>query len=287
VLQHDKHAYLFRFFIHLSIKRLSNEIIRKYATSKEGAVLFPSPRSAQYCVSFILEYGRNIHPESVYVIELSATTSPSESSALSNIVSPSIWACIFPKELFSVAKKFWQHTGEGISSRRAEYCLSLLESGLLSSKSKGGLVKGPRRYQNRLSTETASSPTYTEKSVRSLESVDFNSYVEERFGRNLDISLSSNAKTAIRKRIAGSLTTDLDIKNSFEGNMDGIATEPSRGFTEDDVYLYPAGMNAIFNTHQTLLSAVGPRQSICFGYASFVFVKSQRLTSLAFHILIH
>jgi cystathionine gamma-synthase len=59
--------------------------------------------------------------ESVYVLELSTRALPAENSPNLNIVSPNIWACIFPEEQFPVAKQFWQHSGEGISSRRAEY----------------------------------------------------------------------------------------------------------------------------------------------------------------------
>jgi cystathionine gamma-synthase len=208
--------------------------------------------------------------ESVYVLELSTRALPAENSPNLNIVSPNIWACIFPEEQFPVAKQFWQHSGEGISSRRAEYCQSLFTAGLLLCKkndydANDGVCKGPRRYQKRRSTETAYSPIPSEKGMPFPESADFNSYVEERFGRNLNISLSFNAKVAIRRRIAGSMTTDVDIKQPLQVNTNGNITESNRGFSEDDVYLYPAGMNAIFNTHRTLLSVIGPHQSICYG----------------------
>ena len=46
-------------------------------------------------------------------------------------------------------------------------------------------------------------------------------------------------------------------------------TSNSRGVTglsDDDVYLYPCGMNSIFNTHQMMLESRGQLKSISFGF---------------------
>ena len=40
------------------------------------------------------------------------------------------------------------------------------------------------------------------------------------------------------------------------------------GFSVEDVYLYPCGMNSIYKTHQTMLQARGAMKSICFGFVS-------------------
>lgn len=83
-------------------------------------------------------------------------------------------------------------------------------------------------------------------------------FVEERYGRNLDIELAEQAKTALRRRIASALSPDEDETN------EATAHDP---VSPDDVFLYPGGMNAIFTTHRVLMSALhSDRRSICFGF---------------------
>lgn len=99
-------------------------------------------------------------------------------------------------------------------------------------------------------------------------------YVEERYGRNLDLSLAPLAKLAMRRRIAGVLAEQPgqaiaveDIQNAPQG---GESTRGVQGLTEDDVWLYSCGMNAIFHAHQLVMGTreaegkpVG--KSVCFG----------------------
>lgn len=101
-------------------------------------------------------------------------------------------------------------------------------------------------------------------------------YVEERYGRNLDLSLAPLAKIAMRRRIAGVLReapgqavpVERIEKSRNEDSDRGV-----KGLTEGDVYLYPTGMSAIWHAHQL---AMGTRvkeggvvgETICFGYVS-------------------
>lgn len=98
-------------------------------------------------------------------------------------------------------------------------------------------------------------------------------YVEERYGRNLDLSLAPLAKLAMRRRIAGVLREGPGEAIPVQ-DMTGAKREESTrgvtGLTEDDVWLYPCGMNAIFHAHQVAMEAwkregkeVG--KSVCFG----------------------
>lgn len=41
---------------------------------------------------------------------------------------PCVYSITFPEEAFPVAKQYWQHTGQGLSSRQAEYYLAKLRS---------------------------------------------------------------------------------------------------------------------------------------------------------------
>ena len=170
-----------------------------------------------------------------------------------------------------IAKTFWQHTGDGVSSRRAEVCHKIFEGGqlVISPPPLGGSVnglsqicKGPQRYRKQSTGKTNG----TGLEIKSQDSRDYVQFIEERFGRNLDTKLAANAKLAIRRRIAGALTADVDLSEALETKE---ATEQGRGvqgLSVDDVYLYPSGMSSIFNTHRTIMKCNGPMKSICFGF---------------------
>jgi cystathionine gamma-synthase len=246
-----------RFFIHLSIQNLATDISKKFGHSGDGAILFPSCGAAQQCVSFLMKAVPDLPDSAVYVIEVSANDDLTTSLKQPDLLTPTIWACIYPSEQASVAKLFWQHTGAGVSSRRAEYAQSFLDAGLLECKTKTkgaseSACKGPKRYRSRSSAEGAPQLASNAELPEGLDT-----YVEERFGRNLNLSMASKAKSAIKKRIAGSLAGETK-------NQNNVDTE--RGFSEDDVYLYPAGMNAIYNTHRQLLLGFGQYRSICYGF---------------------
>ncbi|KAL6852839.1 Cystathionine gamma-synthase [Amphichorda felina] len=134
-------------------------------------------------------------------------------------------------------------------------------------------LKGPKRYQRPGSIDgiTAApksnhsqfSPSTTTTTAN--ESQESNRFLEERFGRNLDLSLVGRAKSAIRRRIAGAVAGEVDVAEDHLPAM----TPNSRGLhnlREDDVYLFPAGMNAIFNAHRALLAARPNLKSINFGF---------------------
>ncbi|KAJ5726472.1 uncharacterized protein N7483_007829 [Penicillium malachiteum] len=236
-----------RFFVHPSIQKLVAELVQRVGDpEKETATLFASIKTARICQSSITS---------------------------------SVAAVIYPKEFASIAKQVWQHSGNGISSRRGEFCLRALQDGFLvedkSSSAADAVLqrpcKGPRRYQGRgslsgpswgSSTPSTSSPT-PPSSNGLEEGPDYGQFIEERFGRNLSALHAKQAKVAVRKRIAGVLTADVELPEALEtastnGRVDDIS--------ENDVYLYPSGMSSIFNAHQILMTAREPRKSICFGF---------------------
>jgi cystathionine gamma-synthase len=90
-------------------------------------------------------------------------------------------------------------------------------------------------------------------------------FVEERFGRNLNLTMTKNAKLAIRRRIAGSLTADVGLTEALALDVETATTRNVPGFSEDDVYLYPTGMSSIFNSHRNIMQAKGPLKSVVFG----------------------
>lgn len=183
-----------------------------------------------------------------------------------------LYIALFPSNLFSLAKQFWQHTGLGISSRMAERCLMLIEHTNTDSPDTGSVtlprMSSPRnkRYAaNRLSRSRNPSTEETATIGLSQDSEDQSAYVEERYGRNMPISAADDAKRALRRRIAGVLAQDDDASLPDEEQ----ASHPSlRGenVTENDVYLFPSGMSSIWTAHQLCLAALQPGKSVCFGW---------------------
>lgn len=244
-------------------------------------MLFPSSGTARSCVKFMRS--RIPASASVDVVDLVLDHSKIDSELLRK-VSPTISAVVFSQEHFSIAKQYWQHSGDGVSSRRAEFCHSLYQDGILverktpQSPTTNGhqkTTKGPRRYQRQSVDISPTKPMKpdtvctdadhvlpTNGAAETQESTQF---LEERFGRNLNVSFVHNAKTAIRRRISGSLVGDIDLAATptpvANSNMRGVSE-----LSEDDVYLYPCGMNSIFNAHKLMLEARGPMKSISYGF---------------------
>lgn len=274
-----------RFFIHKLIRAFAEDIVKRYGNEGQNAMLFPSPNPARRCLEFMRSLDSSISPDQIKIIDLALDTGREEAKKLVNL-SPSISAVIFSVELFPLAKQFWQHSGEGISSRRAEFCHELFEENLLVDKTtlqgeNSGYqrpFKGPKRYRwgstdkflgssSKVSQSNANgSEAHKELSSSIIpEAKESSMFLEERFGRNLDISFLNNARSAIRRRIAGCLMGEIDLSTPQSSNP----TPNNRGvvgLSEADVYLYPCGMNAIFHTHRMLMKARGSFKSISFGF---------------------
>ena len=285
-----------RFYIHQSIASFAEAIVVKYGHPGERAMCFPSTSVATRCIDFLIRQSSK-HNTQVSTGAQEQTSDLKRGkdvrlvdfefqgeeliSIKDRIAVSTITAVLFPGNHFNIAKTFWQHSGDGVSSRRAEFYHKAFEEGHLISRSdpeqQASVVarasKGPRRYQ----TDSSIDKYHTSKSAfkdptrpdsRTPEKNDYVQFVEERFGRNLDASLAANAKLAIRRRIAGSLTADVDLREALDISGDPVAIRDVTGFSEKDVYLYPAGMSSIFNIHRLMLATRGPLRSISYGYAS-------------------
>jgi cystathionine gamma-synthase len=244
----------------LQIQAFAEAIVDKHGRSGEAAMLFPTHAIASRCRDF---FGRVVPKVEVQIVDLVPSAEKERSEDLA-VISPKVSAVLFPQEHFSIAKQFWQHSGDGVSSRRAEYCHHLFQKGLLvestSVNQPSRVCKGPRRYQTKTSIDLSN-----QENTMNGEVQDPTQFVEERFGRNLNLSKTKNAKLAIRRRIAGSLTADVGLVEAISLEKDDAKTRPVAGFSEDDVYLYPTGMSSIFNTHRNLLRAKGQLKAIVYG----------------------
>ena len=273
-----------RFFIHLTIQELEREVLSRYGRPGEAVMLFPSPATAKRCQHFFHAKLEALKSDDIRISVLHPSLHSGTDARENRTAVSSLYGVFFPKQHFRVAKQVWQHCGDGISSRRGEFCLKALRDGLLipegeatsPKQHQGQFCKGPRRYQRGGSQNGINDMSHAAKSsIDSAASVEINGvrdgnefslFVEERFGRNLNAKLASKAKVAVRRRIAGCLTDDSDLDQALEAPTDG-QSQRVKGLTEDDVYLYPTGMSSIFNTHRILMASRDePRKSICFGF---------------------
>ncbi|GAA5916585.1 hypothetical protein JCM6882_002551 [Rhodosporidiobolus microsporus] len=391
-----------RFYIHHRIQRLADLACSKFGQPDELCILLPTATTASGCSSFLSTLSPPVPSRNVpWAISSSAPSSPNpnpnaDGETLARTRTVTVHACFFPAADFGAAKQYWQHTGEGVSSRVAERCLILLgeieadggdsprpaspspspssspalpttdasapaaaprvngtASGRYGSKSRYQVSK-PSAPSSALDSSSSSSvspaasssssatasrppPVPTSKlrystsrpkgngspshngatnggegsssggseppslansiadlsaSITSLSTAANGAsqipveqdedvlarYVEERYGRNLDLSLAPLAKLAMRRRIAGVLRETpgaaIRVEDQRAPGAEGAREESTRGvdgLTEDDVWLYPCGMNAIFHAHQVAMEArrrgggeVG--KSVCFGF---------------------
>jgi cystathionine gamma-synthase len=247
-------------------------------------MLFPGSGAAKRCVDFISRHAPEPVMADLELVNLELDLSKDASSSL-KALRPIISAVLFSPEIFSTAKQYWQHTGDGVSSRRAEFCHDLFKEGLLipttvsrpdsPSDSPRKACRGPKRYQRGSSgdfggtfqqgKEDAPKNGHSNNHANGHETQESSRFLEERFGRNLDLSHVKRAKSAISRRIAGAVAVDTDLADSIheglESNLRGIAN-----LQESDIRLYPCGMNAIYNAHRYLLRARGQLKSINFGF---------------------
>lgn len=264
-----------RFFIHRSIQAFAKDILEKTGRKGLVAFLFPTRQVAARCVSFVKLRAPPAIVSSLEVLHLVLDPANPQSKALRGL-SPSISAVICSPEGFSFLKQYWQHTGDGVSSRRAEFCHSLFKDGLLrvdeppkntAAPMSPKPCRGPKRYQRGGSLDAGKPSTTSQTSTTVPDREETSRFLEERFGRNLDVSFVEPAKSAIKRRIAGALRSDRELTASpvpekeMESNTRGVVN-----LREDDIYLFPAGMNAIFNAHRALLGARGGLKSVNFGF---------------------
>ena len=295
-----------RFFIDPLITDFARDIVTKFGLPTEQALLLPSHATAARCISFfksqlpIVEEGSDLT-----TVVLAPRTDDRQTESSAERRGPLVVAVLFPRAYFSTAKAFWQHTGEGISSRRAElfhkafrrgHLLVETESRVSGSPQTASLFnpqptpssklhktasttsskfgKGPQRYRKKSMNDGSQAVPVAEpdsslpRETNGTDVKDHVIFLEERFGRNLNLKLADSAKFAVRRRIAGALIVDSDLHEALEKSEVTGHERAVSGFSVDDVYLYPSGMSSIFNTHQTLMKCRGALKSICFGYVS-------------------
>jgi cystathionine gamma-synthase len=229
---------------HLYPTQLSSILEQKFGTQSERSLLFPSRKTAEACRTFLA--ARDV---SARVVQHCISESLS------------VFLVLFPEGKFSIAKQFWQHTGFGVSSRLATHILATLASSAASPLPSPTRTKpmAHRHYSAKMprlpSSSNGAEPLEADQAV----------YLEQRYGRNLDVAAVTLAKRALRRRIAGVLVRD---ENAVNGEVEVAQSVRGVAVTEDDVFLFPTGMSAIWTAHQLALDVRGARKSVCFGLRS-------------------
>ncbi|KAK4517384.1 uncharacterized protein ATC70_000719 [Mucor velutinosus] len=265
-----------RFFIHPFIQKLCTRLVAKFGKENDSSMLFPSHKVAEQCRSFMKRY----YKEPTGTVRI-AEFEIAPLHASNELQPVPIHIVLFPQDAFPIAKQFWQHSGDIISSRMAEYCLRIMDDNQQKSAEETASKKDDM-YRPKITMGSRSRSHYS--SSRSIpkvgqdkeeEHVEQSTYLEERYGRNLPVKFANNAKVALRRRIAGVLKgesefsdkesktscADLEEQRQLKGDR-GI-----RGLSEEDVYLYPCGMSAIYHAHQAaMLIGDSTAKSVCFGF---------------------
>jgi len=248
-------------------------------------MLFPSKRIAEKARTFILD---NSSPGGATTPHIAQLSFPPVTPIKAGVHTPSsavhLFVLLYSLDHKDLAKAFWQHTGFGISSRMAEYCLLQLESVARLDDSfesspahtNGNRWTKPMRrspYKNRHYAKDIhfgkSTPPTTPTRDTIVDSEELTQdqmlYLEERYGRNLNISFAGRAKIALRRRIAGTLKKNVDVNEALLSEGEGKGRS-FKGVDESDVYLFPTGMSAIWTAHQLVLNSLPAKKSVCFGY---------------------
>lgn len=227
--------------------QLMSVIEETYGRSGEKCMVFPSYNTACRCRSFIKEKS-TLSSCPVRIVQL-ATQAPAEDKP--EEIQANVSVVFFPESEFSIAKQYWQHTGEGVSSRLGEYVLNRLPS------ADGSVHNSYQEHHRRNSASPSLAAQAKETSDNANETNEQSQFVEQRFGRNMDLHHAADAKKIIKRRISGKVIDD-------ETNQYGQHRE---NVSENDVYLFSTGMTSIFTAHRLCMAALGnDLKSVCFGF---------------------
>ncbi|KAI8841022.1 pyridoxal phosphate-dependent transferase [Chytriomyces cf. hyalinus JEL632] len=272
-----------RFVYHPLVVKVFEHFEKAFGRQGEACRVFPSSRSVKECRAFMKKmilkansgYDSSL-ATSIRIVEFAVRPIFQESSP--SAIDPAaliqntafVYALMFPVAAAPVAKMFWQHAGEGISSRFAEYCLRVLGSNkqsveYFSDRPGSGEIRGVMAASDRFQTpgyKHQDQSGHMEGTSGSAESNASHLFVEERFGRNLDFSLAAESKHILKKRIAGVLADETDGKKSAQTSDQPRGSEVN----ESHVYLFPTGMSAIYNAYRAAQALLPNRKTVQFGF---------------------
>ncbi|KAF7503531.1 hypothetical protein GJ744_003643 [Endocarpon pusillum] len=115
-----------RFFIHRIIQKLSRDVLTRLQTTDDGTscMIFPTQSGAARCLA---ELKASDPDDSVLEIARFALPSSLRPSGSDDAYWTTFYAVLYPTSLSRDAAAFWRDTGDGITSRHAEYCHARLD----------------------------------------------------------------------------------------------------------------------------------------------------------------
>lgn len=116
-----------RFVYHNYNLQLMEYVLEKFGKPNEDCLILPTAQSASRCQAFLQQALEN--RATIDNALICQQVPNSDSSSIRTVNLDSIHAVIFPAETTAgvTAKAYWQHTGEVVSSRRAECMLKSLD----------------------------------------------------------------------------------------------------------------------------------------------------------------
>ena len=218
-----------RFFIHRLIERLAQHVCEKLKHEflrPQKAMLFPSKTQALRCKRYLTDHAPETSPAGICVVSLaSSPLIAAEETTSIHWEHAEIHAVLYPSDLYSLAKPFWQHTGFGISSRYAKFCLDRVDDLQLQTS------HTPSMQDHTHSTVPENKPPAT-----CGEKKGFHASLQE--------------------------TADVGIKSILRRRIARLVSSEKNAVAENDVYLFPCGMSAISTIAQALLANAGSEGSL-------------------------
>ena len=224
--------------MHRNIVELGERLVGKFSDQVQPGLAMPfcCKSYAEQCESHLLHHAEQeatVDAGSIYNARFATGRLPADTDGKVCWELAELHVVFYPKCLFQQAKSFWQHTGYGISSRYAVFCLEEFDK---------LRQQGPNSVEQRVQENTAlnSPEQLSPKSgaemprnvvQRCLRDKSTNGSIEKQSQRSdgtkkPGADQGSNGKDVLRSRIA-------------EATSASVKTSP------DNVYIYPTGMSAI------------------------------------------
>ncbi|KAJ3103487.1 hypothetical protein HDU97_010070 [Phlyctochytrium planicorne] len=255
-------------------------------TESESCLVFPSRRCAVECRDFKRRHSPDPTYSSTiriaeYTLALQHTaTSPDASDPITCLLAgPAIlYIVIFQKELAAIGKRFWQHSGEGVSARFASFCLRVIEKNRraidFSGDEKDGKKLGSSQRYLQYPNNADDQHAMTDLALQESSKSEMDVFVEERYGRNLDLRTVQHAKTVLKKRIAGVLGDDDKVQGTANDSV-AYKLRNLDSVNESHVFLFPSGMSAIYNAHRLITKLRPSQKTVQFGFPYLDTLKIQ------------
>lgn len=254
-----------RFFIHRTIKKLAGHIVERFgdidrdgssvdarsSTEREDgsknktlAMLFPCGKHVLQCAEFLKPQAST--SRRVITLRLGLASECLELDWV-DWAKAEFYAVLFPSDLFPLAKSFWQHTGFGVSSRYAEFCLEQI----------------------------------CKLEVQAW--MDFSS--SEQLWKICANDVQNEAVDPRRKRLSGASvegTTDQKTKYLLRQRISELASTSECHLDASDVYLFSSGMGAISTVAEALPAIKRSNESHAMVSYGFLYVDIFKVLSKVF-----